>query len=94
MINKQYPKEQKKGTIRPFKRAYMQLSKLDSVIAQSVICKYCKLEWKQDFNAYMNGRQPIPQWRQDIIESSFKNFNLNAWTGNPIWDMTAAKIIY
>ena len=82
MNAKQYPNEViMKAPLRPFKRAYGKLSKDDSLIVRDLIMKRGKIKFLQDFNNMKLGKVGINIARQDLIETTFRAFNIDAWTG-------------
>lgn len=85
MNAKQYPNEvTKESPLRPFKRAYGKLSKDDSLIVRDLIMKRGKISALQNFNSMKLGKTGISIARQDLIEATFRAFNIDAWTGETI----------
>ena len=82
---KVYIKKVHAGTIaRPFNRAYLKLNSIDRISVRDAIMKRARITKMQNFGDYKNGRQVISIERQDIIESIFRAYNLDAWTGKQL----------
>ena len=85
MDDLQYHKESStRNQIFKFARAYNKLSRIDGLIAQSIICKRAGIDHRQTFNAYKNGRLAMPIETIDIIKSVFRCHNIDAATGEVI----------
>lgn len=89
METKQYQingrtEERAKSEKRPFRRAFDMLTFIDRSVVKDVIMKRCGISSKQHFGLLKNGQHPISIVRQDFIESTFRAFGLNAWTGEKL----------
>lgn len=76
--------EKLRPQIKPFKRAFEKLSGEDKKIVKDIIMKRGKIETRQYFTGLKNGSEPINIERRDIIESVFRAYYLDAWTGEPL----------
>ena len=67
-----------------FERAFSKLNGIDSKSVRSAIITRCG--WKNDtqWNFKRTGKRSLSINERDIIESIFRAYGLNAWTGNPI----------
>ena len=82
---KGYVKVVHSGTIlRPFNRAYSKLNSIDRISVRDAIMKRARITKLQNFGDYKNAKQPMSIERQDIVESIFKAYNLDAWTGEQL----------
>ena len=70
---------------RPFKRAYLKLSNEDKNIAREIIMRRGRISTLQQFNHLKLGLTVMNIERYDLITSVFRAFNLDAWTGEPIY---------
>jgi hypothetical protein len=77
-----------KKTKRAFKRAYLQLKGKDSRIVQDVICKRNSWASLQLWSYKMKGDRGLTIEEQDIVESTFRNFGIDAWSGEPIKELS------
>lgn len=85
MEDLQYHKEiRERNRIFKFSRAYNKLSRMDGLIVQSVICKRAKIDHRQTFNAFKNGRLEMPVDTIDIIKSTFRCYGVDAETGESV----------
>ena len=73
-----------KKSKKAFKRAFLQLPGKDSRIVKEVICKRNGWASPQLWNYKMKGERGLSLEEQDIVESTFRSFGIQAWTGNPI----------
>ena len=73
-----------------FRKAYGKLSKGDAAIVRETVTKLAGWVSTQSFYDKMNGKRPISDRNEKnkneeaIIESSFRAFGINAWTGETI----------
>jgi hypothetical protein len=76
--------EKLRPQIKPFKRAFEKLSGEDKKIVKDIIMRRGNIDTRQYFPGLKNGSEPINIERRDIIESVFRAYYLDAWTGEPI----------
>lgn len=73
-----------------FRKAYGKLSKGDAAVVRETVTKLCGWASTQSFYDKMNGNRPIIERNEKnkneeaIIESTFRAFNISAWTGETI----------
>lgn len=76
-----YSVEEKK--IMPFAMAYNSLGRINQKVAKSVICDMCKLT-NGYFSHKKNGIRGLNQYEIEVVKSTFKCFNIDAFTGETI----------
>jgi hypothetical protein len=68
---------------RSFKRAFDRLKKFQGPTVQKVIMERC--EWSpQLFSMKKDGKRGLSQDESDIIETTFRSFGIDAWSGQEL----------
>lgn len=65
----------------PFVDAYGRLPKADATVVRDVIMNRCKINSPQYFSLIKKGTRGVYKWQKQIIEATFKCYNIDARTG-------------